>query len=156
MKQSLAFLLVFLMTQLAYAQKKQNNLLDLTQGQIENCTLENGKTLISNSHKGRLYLPVESYKGIEGLTVMYSKFEKIGDVTNNNIGSITVKYTDEDGNEKTATWTFYHTGKKNLRFDAWEIDHHGNTVSISPEYITDIYMGIGLNKKVDVTVSIVK
>jgi hypothetical protein len=153
MKKISLFVLILFISQICLAQKGS---LDLTKAEVINCKLEDGKTLISYSHSGKLHIPVNNYKDFKGLSITYSNFEKIGEVTNSNIGSVNIVYTDKDGNEKTATWVIYRIGKKNLKFNAWEISTGGDKISIDPESIKDIYLGIGKNKKVDIVVSLDK
>ncbi|MDR1883949.1 MAG: hypothetical protein LBR26_14380 [Prevotella sp.] len=153
MKKISLFALILFISQICLAQKGS---LDLTKAEVVNCELEDGKTLISYSHNGKLHLPVNDYKGFKGLSITYSDFEKTGEVTNGNIGSVNIIYTGKDGNEKTATWVIYRTGKKNLKFNAWETSTGGDKISIDPESIQDIYLGIGKNKKVDIVVSLDK
>lgn len=154
-KNLLLVLFIAVVTQFSFAQKNQENLLDLTDARIENCTLEEGKTVISYSHSGKIYIPLENYEGIKGFVLNYTNFEKLGDA-NNSVGSINVIYTDEDGNEKKASWGFFRKGKKNVYFDAFEIDSKKTTVEIDPSLIKEVYLGIGKNKKVDITVGLIK
>ena len=153
MKKKSLIVLVLFISQICLAQKGS---LDLTKAEVVNCELIDGKTLISHSHNGKLHIPINNYKDFKGLSITYSDFEKIGEVANGNIGSVNIVYTDKDGNEKTATWVMYRTGKKNLKFNAWEITTGGDKISIDPELIKDIYFGIGKNKKVDIIVSLEK
>lgn len=151
MKKFLAIALLLFVVHVGFAQVGSVN---LSKAEIENCELIDGKTLVSTNHNGRIYLPVVSYKDASCLKLTYSNFETIGEVSNSNIGSVTVLYTDEDGNEKKAVWTLYRTGKKTMKFNEWEIDTKGNKVSINPEFISSIVLGIGKNKKVDILLSV--
>jgi len=155
MKKSLLLVFVLVVTQIGFAQKKQENQLDLTDARIENCTLEEGKTATSYSNSARIYIPLESFEGIKGLKLNYSKFEKLGEATDV-VGSLNVSYTDDDGNDKKASWAFYKQGKKDIYFDAFEINRKKETVDIDPTLIKEVYLGFGKNKKVDVTVTIIR
>lgn len=159
MKKKLLLLFTLVLCQNGFSQKKIEGPLDLTSTKVENCILENNKTVTCYKNSGRIYLPFdlpfESRQEIKGLNIVFSKFIKLGEASDT-LGAINVLYTDYDGNEKKAAWAFYKDGKKTVYFDAFEINRDKETVKIDPTLIKEIYLSFGINKRVDVSVTFIK
>lgn len=154
MKKQIVLLFTLVVCQIGFSQKKIDQPLDLTSAKIDNCTLENNKTVTCYKNSGRIYLPVESCKESKGLIIVLSGFIKLGEASGT-LGALNVVYKAKDGQEKKTVWSFYKEGKKTIYFDSFEINRDKETVNIDPASITEIYLSFGANKKVDIATGLI-
>lgn len=138
-----------------FASAQKNECLDLSNAKVEGGTWDGKALSCSKGQRARLYLPVESYKDVEGIYMVLVGMEKIGDTYNNNLCSVCVTYADEWGDETTSTWQQFMKGKKKLRFNSWKAGKE-DEVDIKPESIKNVYVEIGRNKKVEFNISLIE
>lgn len=145
MKKLMLLLLTFVGVLGASAQS-----IDLSRGNGNGVKLE-GSTLTS-IEGGSYYLPEQDYRGYQGIKLVLSNFVKLDESASNSLCSVNVFYA-ESGQEKKATAGFWLGGIKNIRFSDFK---NGNEViAINPANIKRVAIGIGANKKIDVSAELV-
>lgn len=127
----------------------QSQILDLSKGAGKGITL-NGKTLRSGPKGGDYIFATQDFGLLKGIKMVLSNFKKLDENASNSICSLNVYYTNESGEEKKASMSFWSEGKKDVRFSAFK--NGSEEIVITPEKITKIAIGMGGNKEVDVTI----
>lgn len=129
------------------------NPVDLSKGKGSGITLA-GSTLTSGTSIGEYVLPEQDYTNFKGLKLILSNFVKLDEAASNALASLNITYTDESGQDKKVSVGFWMAGRKDIRFSEFK---HGNdeVISIKPASIKKIAIGMGANKKVDVSVELV-
>lgn len=125
--------------------------IDLSKGNGNGVNLE--RNTLSSITGGSYYLPEQDYKTYQGIKLVLSNFVKLDESASNTLCSINVIYANESGQEKKATASFWLAGKKEISFSDFK---NGNEmISINPANIKKVAIGIGANKKIDVSVEMV-